>query len=200
MKEKRKSTPKAKLLTAVLLVLFLGSCAVLVFAVCTDILGINSIEPTEPVATTQAVATEEVTTANTEASVASATASEPVETSTAVSSNITLGSIYNVDYWAEYKADNGSSGLGVLFGAQTQSAEVKFSDDNKFSVVINANNEAVEVSSGTYIIISESEVELRYENSNIETATVSETENGVATVMDFSMDVDGTTLRISLAD
>ncbi len=201
MSKNEKSTPKAKVLTAVLLIVFLGSCAVLAFAICTDILGIapKNPNPTEPQVTTAVSVTESATTEATEATEASSSASV-TQSSTAVSSQLILGSTYNVDYWAEYKTENGSSGLGVLFGAHTQSAEINFTDDNKFSIVVFANNEPVEVSSGTYSFSSQSEIELRYENSNIETAVISETENGVVTVMDFSMDVDDTTLRISLAD
>lgn len=199
MSKNKKSTPKAKVLTAVLLVVFLGSCAVLAFAICTDILGIAPKKPgtTEPVATTAVTATENVT-ENTESTEPSSAASVP-QSSTAVSSELTPGSTYNVDYWVEYMNDYGTNGLGVLFGARTRGVTVAFSEDNTFSVNVQ-NNGSVEVSAGTYSILDDSNIELRFDNSNITTATVLETEGNVITIMDFPMDVEGTTLRLSLAD
>lgn len=200
MSKNKKSTPKAKVLTAVLLIVFLGSCAVLAFAICTDILGVapKKPNPTEPVGTTAVSATEEITTIATEATVPSSQVSVP-QSSTAVSTTLTLGSTYNVDYWVEYMNDYGTSGLGVLFGARTKAATVVFSDDNTFSVTVE-NNGSLEVSTGTYSFMSDGNIELRFDNSNITTAMVLETENSEITSMDFPMDVDGTTLRLSLAD
>lgn len=198
MKEKIKSTPKAKLLTAVLLVLFLGSCAVLVFAVCTDILGINSnTPPTETV-----VPTETTAIVSTTASVPETTPSSsvlPTTTSEAVETVVSLGSIYDVDYWTEYKDEYGSAGIGVLFGAHAKGATITF-ENGRFVVSVVGANETLDVSSGTYSFVSDNEIELRYDNSDIRTAKVIETENDVVTVLDFSMDMEDTTLRASLAD
>lgn len=199
MKEKSKSTTKAKILTAVLLILFLGSCAVLVFAICTDILGINNVKPTQPVTTAQATATEEFTTANTEATEASVTASEPVETSSAITTELTLGSTYNVDYWVENKAENGTPGLALLYGVRVQRVYVSF-DNGRFSVNVVSYNESQETDTGTYFFTDDGNIELQYDNSNIATATVLESENGIITTMDFPLWFEDTTLRISLAD
>lgn len=201
MSEKNKSTPKAKVLTAVLLVLFFGSCAVLVFAVCTDILGIapKNPNPTEPQVTTAVSVTESATVETTEASEPSSSASAP-QSSTAVSSQLTLGSTYNVDYWVEYMDNYGASGLAVLFGARTKGATVTFTEENTFTVTVESANGSVEVSAGTYSFLDDSNIELRFDNSNITVATVIETGDNEITSLDFPMDVDGTTLRLSLAD
>ena len=196
MAEKRKSTAKAKMLTAVLIVLFLGSCAALIFAVCTDILGINNVNSTEPVATTTIPATEEASTANTEVTEPSS-ASAPAETSSAVNSELTLGSTYNVDYWVENKAENGTPGLALLYGARVQSVYVSF-DNGRFSVNVVKYNESQETEAGTYSLIDNDNIELRYDNSNITTATVLESENGIITTMDFPLWFEDTTLRLSL--
>lgn len=198
MAEKRKSTTKAKLLTVVLVVLFLGSCATLIFAVCTDILGINgNTSPTETITPTETTAI-----VSTTASVPETTPSSsalPTTTSEAVETGIKLGSVYDVDYWAEYKDEYGSAGIGVLFGAHAKGATITF-ENGCFVVAVVGANETLDVASGTYSFVSDTEIELRYENSDIRTAKVIETENDVVTILDFSMDIEDTTLRASLAD
>lgn len=199
MNKNKKSTTKAKVLTVILVSVFIGSCAVLVFAICTNILGIpKKPVATEPQVTTAAFATEEVSTTATAVTEPSSEATTE-QSLTAVSTTLTLGSTYNVDYWVEYMNDYGTSGLGVLFGARTKAATVAFADDNTFSVTVE-NNGSVEVSTGTYAFMNDGNIELRFDNSNITTAMVLETENSEITSMDFPMDVDGTTLRLSLAD
>ena len=200
MSKNEKSTPKAKVLTAVLLIVFLGSCAVLVFAVCTDILGIapKNPNPTEPQATTAVSVTESATVETTEASEASASASAP-QSSTAVFSQLTLGSTYNVDYWVENKAEHGTPGLALLYGTKVQSVYVSF-DNDRFSVNVVKYNESQETETGTYSFTDNGNIELRYDNSNITTATVLESENGMITTMDFPLWFKDTTLRLSLED
>ncbi len=199
MSEKRKSTPKAKVLTAVLLVLFLGSCATLVFAVCTDILGVNNnrTNPTETVSATETTVAEE-TTAQPETTEAVIT-TIATTASEAQATGISLGSTYNVDYWAEYQAEHNASGLAVLFGARTQGAVISF-DNGRFTVSSVSNDEYTSVATGSYSLISDSEIELRYDNSYIAAAIVAEAEDGVATALDFPLDVEGTTLRASLSE
>lgn len=198
MSEKRKSTPKAKVLTAVLLILFLGSCAVLIFAVCTDILGINSnTNPTETITPTETSAIVS-TTASIPATIPSSSVL-PTTASEVSDAGVNLGSIYEVDYWVEYMAEKGAPGLGVLFGARTQGAVVTFEED-RFTVSNLNYDEYVPVVSGTFSFVSDNEIELRFDNSNIEIATVLDAENGVATVIDFPMDLEDTTLRLSLTD
>lgn len=198
MKEKIKSTPKAKMLTAVLLVLFLGSCAVLIYAVCTDILGINSnTNPTETITPTETSAIVS-TTASIPATIPSSSVL-PTTASEASDTGVNLGSIYEVDYWVEYMAEKGAPGLSVLFGARTQGAVVTFEED-RFTVSNLNYDEYVPVVSGTFSFVSDNEIELRFDNSNIEIATVLDAENGVATVVDFPMDLEDTTLRLSLTD
>ena len=200
MKVNKKSTTKAKVLTVALLILFLGSCAVLIFAICTGQLSrkgnvnpTDSTTPTETVVSTVAN-TEIPTTALTEQTTQLSTPAEstPVET---VSSALSLGTSYDAEYWVEYNADNNSSGLAVLFGAHTRKVSVNFSDENKFSVSVNDN---VEVASGTFSVVSDNEIELRYDNSYIATAEIIETADGMVTLMDFSMDIEDTTLRLNL--
>ena len=200
MKVNKKSTTKAKVLTVALLILFLGSCAVLIFAICTGQLSrkgnvnpTDSTTPTETVVSTVAN-TEIPTTALTEQTTQLSTPAEstPVET---VSSALSLGTSYDAECWVEYNADNNSSGLAVLFGAHTRKVSVSFSDENKFSVSVNDN---VEVASGTFSVVSDNEIELRYDNSYIATAEIIETADGMVTLMDFPMDIEDTTLRLNL--
>lgn len=200
MKVNKKSTTKAKVLTVALLILFLGSCAVLIFAICTGQLSrkgnvnpTDSTTPTETVVSTVAN-TEIPTTALTEQTTQLSTPAEstPVET---VSSALSLGTSYDAECWVEYNADNNSSGLAVLFGAHTRKVSVNFSDENKFSVSVNDN---VEVASGTFSVVSDNEIELRYDNSYIATAEIIETADGMVTLMDFPMDIEDTTLRLNL--
>lgn len=202
MNVNKKSTLKAKVLTVALLVLFLGSCAVLIFAILTGRLSregkVNPTESTPSVETT--VSTEAHTDIPTTALTQPITQPSSTEAGTTEVSDysaLSPGTSYNAEYWAEYNADNNSSGLAVLFGARTRSVTVSFSDDNKFSVLV---NDDIEVAIGTYSVVSETEIELRYDNSNIAYAQIVETEDGVITVMDFPMDVEDTTLRLSLAD
>ena len=200
MKVNKKSTTKAKVLTVALLILFLGSCAVLIFAICTGQLSrkgnvnpTDSTTPTETVVSTVAN-TEIPTTALTEQTTQLSTPAEstPVET---VSSALSLGTSYDAECWVEYNADNNSSGLAVLFGAHTRKVSVNFSDENKFLVSVNDN---VEVASGTFSVVSDNEIELRYDNSYIATAEIIETADGMVTLMDFPMDIEDTTLRLNL--
>lgn len=200
MKEKRKSTPKAKALTAVLLVLFLGSCAVLIYAVFTDILGLdNPPSPTEPSATI--VATEPVTTEVT-INTTEAPATSAVNTTTADIANsddiIILGATYNADYWIEHKAEHDTSGLALLFGSKIQSVFISF-DNGRFSVNGVSYNEPQAFETGTYSFMEDGNIELRFDNSDIATATVLNLENGVITSMDFPLTLKDTTLRLSLA-
>lgn len=195
MYEKRKSTLKAKVLTAVLIILFVGSCAAIIFAICTGNLSRdNNNTPTE---------SSNITDTSTVPSTASMTeASEPetsdLEATSAEVKSIDLASSYNVDYWVEYKTDNGSAGLGVLFGAHTQGAVIHF-EGGRFAVSTLSVYETLDVAAGTFSFVSESEVELRYDNSNVETLKIIEAEDSVATVIDFPMDIEGTTLRASIA-
>lgn len=194
MSEKRKSTPKAKALTLVLIVLFLGSCACLIVAFCNDMLGkdIDTV-PVDTTAVTAAVTgtsptenTQNATEQTTEVTEAASTRVEIDESWP----NVSLS--YKIDHWVEYKDENGTNGLGVLFGAHTTGGNVTFAD-GRFTV----NKDETEVAGGTYKVISDTEVELRYDNSHIATATILETEDGVITSMDFPMDMEGTTLRLT---
>lgn len=205
MKVNKKSTLKAKVLTAALLVLFLGSCAVLIFAIFTGQLSREDKKtPTESTAPVETVINTED---NTEASSVSFTepeaeASTPAETSasdTASSAN-SLGTSYDAQYWVEHKAEHGTNGLAVLFGAKTQGVSVNFIDGNRFSVNVTSYNESHEMETGTYIFTTDGNIELRYDNSFIATANVLETKNGTITSMDFPMSFEDTTLRLSLAD
>lgn len=199
MKVNKKSTLKAKVLTVALLVLFLGSCAVLIFAICTGQLSREGKEnPTESVAATETVVnvTESTGTPTTLSEPATEASTPAGTTEPSVSSELSLGTTYNAEYWVEYNADNGSSGLAVLFGAQTRNVTVSFSDENTFSVSVDDS----EIASGTYSFISDNEIELRYDNSYIASAEIIETEDGVASLIDFPMDIEDTTLRIKLAD
>lgn len=203
MKVNKKSTTKAKVLTVALLILFLGSCAVLIFAICTGQLSrkgnvnpTDSTTPTETVVSTVAN-TEIPTTALTEQTTQLSTPAEstPVET---VSSALSLGTSYDAEYWVEFEAEHGTSGLAVLFGAKTQSVSVNFSDDNRFSVNVMSYNENHEMETGTYSFNTDGSIELRYDNSYIATASVLENENGIITSMDFPMGFEDTTLRLKL--
>lgn len=198
MAEKRKSTFKAKVLTVIIVVLFVGSCATLVFAICTGKLSRADNTPptetqsnTETVAVTETVAYTEVTELTTESTETTATEE--------LSAELVLGSTYEVDYWAEYKDEHGSAGLGVLFGAYTQGVEINF-NGGRFTVSTVSSYETLDVATGTFAFISDSEIELRYDNSNIEIAKVVETDGSTVTVLDVPMDIEGTTLRASLAD
>lgn len=197
MSEKRKSTLKAKVLTAILIILFAGSCAAIIFAICTgSISRENNTNPTETSAVTETPAVTE-TAADTEATTLT-TVTNATTAAQGADSSIKLGSAYNVDYWVEYKEENGSAGLGVLFGARTQGAVVTFEGD-RFTVSTVSSNETADVASGSFSFISDSEIQLRYDNSNIATAKVIETENGTVSVLDIPMDIEGTTLRASIA-
>lgn len=196
MSEKRKSTLKAKVLTVLLIILFIGSCAAIIFAICTGQLSRESGTPpaetsaaTETAAQTETVAQTE---AATSAVTTAASATDSAETA------LSLGSTYDALYWAEYKAEYGSAGLSVLFGARTQGAAVTF-EDNRFTVSSISYDEYTAVATGTFSFVSDSEIELRYDNSNIATAKVIETENSQVTVMDFPLDTPDTTLRLSVA-
>lgn len=196
MSEKRKSTPQAKVLTVVLLILFLGACAVLVFAVCSDIWGINN----NTVPSTDASTEISVTSATEAASTAEPTAektSAATEASESQGAYPVLGAAYDVDYWAEYMDLHGSAGLGVLFGAQTRGATINF-EDGRFVVNVSSADQGFEATSGSYSFISETEIELRYDNSDIKTAKVIEAEDGLITCLDFPMDIEDTTLRASI--
>lgn len=196
MSKNKKSTPKAKMLTAVLLILFLGSCAVLVFAIVTGQLGREpNNKPTETTPATEVVTTVGSTEDTTIQATESVSSTAAIVTSG--SSEVTLGSTYNVDYWVEYKNENGTAGLGALFGAHTQSAVVNF-DNGRFTVFNIGYDEYLPVTTGTYSFISDNEIELKYDNSYIATATVTETEDGLVTGMDFPMDIEDTTLKLSL--
>lgn len=199
MKEKRKSTPKAKVLTAVLLVLFLGSCVVLIYAVFTDVLGLNpstaSTEPSSTVAVTESTALTETAAITTEVAT---TASEAAETTT-LDSSLTLGTTYNADYWVEHKAEYGTPGLAVLFGAKTQGVFVSF-DGSSFAVNVVNGNESYETETGTFSFNEDGNIELSFDNSDISRVAVVESENGVITSMDFPLAITDTTLRLSLAD
>ncbi len=188
MKEKIKSTPKAKLLTAVLLVLFLGSCAVLVFAVCTDILGINSnTNPTEPVTTTTAVpATENVTAVNTEETLPSTT----VPKTSALENNETA--LYFAEKYEIISVcdENGNEmDLRVAFGNSFREGFVEF-DADRFFIGLTVQGPP-ENYGGTYAFVSDSEVELRYDNSAIKSAFVKDfVDTGLVTTVDVTMSSD----------
>lgn len=202
MSVKRKSTLKAKVLTVILIVLFAGSCATLIFAICTGQLSREGkevlVETTVSAEASTETATANASTSVTEAQTTASTTAAQTTATESVESNVTLGTTYNVDYWAEYKAENGSAGLGVLFGAHTQGVIISF-DGDKFSVSVVNYDELLPVATGDYSFVSDSEIELRFDNSAIEIATVVESENGVATVIDFPMDIEDTTLRASVA-
>ena len=198
MSEKRKSTPKAKALTLVLVVLFLGSCACLIVAFCNGKLGkdIDTV-PVDTTAVTAAVTgtsptenTQNATEQTTEATEAASTRVEIDESWP----NVSLS--YKIEHWVEYMDENGTNGLGVLFGAHTTGGNVTFAD-GRFTVNNMGATGETEVAGGTYKVISDTEVELRYDTSHIATAKILETEDGVITSMDFPMNMKGTTLRLT---
>ncbi len=205
MNVNKKSTLKAKVLTVALLVLFLGSCAVLIFAIFTGQLSREDKKtPTESTTPVESVLnTEENTEASSTYFTEPATQySTPAETTGAdiSSSAVSLGNSYDAQYWVEHEAEYGTAGLAVLFGAKTQGVSVNFIDGNRFSVNVTSYNESHEMETGTYIFTTDGNIELRYDNSFIATANVLETENGTITSMDFPMSFEDTTLRLSLAD
>lgn len=196
MSKKRKSTLRAKVLTALLIILFAGSCAVIIFAICTGRLSReNNTNPTETTVAVETTSAPETTAQTEPAQLTSAASTTASETE---ASDIAVASAYDADYWVEYKADYGSSGLSVLFGANNTGASVSF-DGNRFSVKILGSGTSSEIATGTFSFVSDTEIELRYDNSYIATATVLETENSVVTVMDFPLDTAETTLRVSVA-
>ncbi len=186
MSEKIKSTPKAKVLTAVLMVLLLGSFAVLIFAVCTDILGVNNVKPTEPVTTTGVSVTEDVTTVN----------EEETSSLTTMPKTTALENEENDLYFAEeYKIvsvcdENGNEmDLRVAFGNSFREGFVEFDSDRFFiSLTVQGPPENY---GGTYAFVSDSDVELRYDNSAIKSAFVkSVDETGLVTEVDVTMSSD----------
>ena len=182
MAEKRKSTTKAKLLTVVLVVLFLGSCATLIFAVCTDILGINgNTTPTEPAATTEVTVTEDVTAINTEATLPSTTATEGKEADLYFADKYEIVSVCD---------ENGNEmDLRVAFGNSFREGYVEF-DSDRFFIGLTVQGPP-ENYGGTYNFTSDSEVELRYDNSAIKSAFVKAfDDNGIVTDVDVTMSSD----------
>lgn len=177
MNKKQKSTPKAKMLTAVLLILFLGSCAVLIFAVCTGQLSReNNQTPTETT-----VASE--TTANVETTVAAATEIETTVTEVS-EPQITFAPEYKFE---SVRDENGEEmDLRVAFGSDFARSRVEFENDRFFiSLPVQSKPDAY---GGVYSFLSETEVELRYDNSDIKTAVIKATDDqGVVTEVDVTM-------------
>lgn len=180
MNKKQKSTPKAKMLTAVLLILFLGSCAVLIFAVCTGQLSReNNQTPTETTLALETTAKVETTAAATTETETTATeASEP---------QITFASQYKFE---SVRDENGEEmDLMVAFGSNFAKGRVEFENDRFFiSLPVQSKPDAY---GGTYSFLSQTEVELRYDNSDIKTATIKATDDqGVVTEVDVTMSSD----------
>ena len=185
MAEKRKSTPQAKVLTVVLLILFLGSCAVLIFAVCTDILGINKDNPTEPVTTTNVSASEDVTTLNTEET----SSSTALESSTAESGESELYFAEKYEIVSVCDEQGNEMDLRVAFGNNFKEGFVEF-DGGRFFITLTVQGPPDNYG-GTYSFVSDTEAELRYDNSNIKSAFIKETDGtGLVTVVDVTMSSD----------
>ena len=186
MSEKRKSTPTAKVLTVVLLVLFLGSCATLVFAVCTDILGINSnTTPTDPVATTDIYVTENITTVNTE--VLPSTTVPLTTVAESDEADLCFAEKYKITSVCDENGDE--MDLRVAFGNSFREGYVEF-DSDRFFIGLTVQGPP-ENYGGTYKFISDSEVELRYDNSAIKSAFIKDVDDaGFVTEIDVTMSSD----------
>lgn len=181
MSKKIKSTPKAKVLTAVLIILFVGSCAALIFAICTGRLSReNNTTPTEtatPVETTVAEAEPTVTT----------TASPETTIVDEVQQKLTFASEYKIDAVCDENGDE--MDLQVAFGAHFREGRVEFEDDS-FFISLPAQGKPDDYG-GTYSILSETQAELRYDNSDIKSAFIkSVNDEGVITVVDVTMSSD----------
>lgn len=187
MSQKRKSTLKARVLTVLLIVLFGGSCAVLVFAVCTGQLSRdnNNEKYTEPplmeASTLEEIGVDSISTSSAKTEPASTVAATALRTSLSFAPKYEILSVCD---------ENGASmELSVAFGADFTKGSVEFSDGRFFiNLPVQGKPDSY---GGSYKLVSASEAELRYDNSDIKTAFINEVDSsGVITAVDITMSSD----------
>lgn len=192
MSKNRKSSPKAKVLTILLLVLFGGSCAVLVFAVCTGQLSRDNSNESYTYIGNVTISTSvfDETVVSTDSVLSSSAYTEPsteAQTSETTAQSVSLASIYKIKSVCD---ENGNAmELRALFGADFKEGSVEFSDGRfVIDVPVHGNSDAY---GGEYNFISDVKIELRYDNSDIKYAYVTDIdENGAVKVLDVTMSGD----------
>lgn len=188
MTEKKKSTTNAKVLTVLLIILFVGSCACLIFAGVTGRIHKPSDSDTD--ATTTAAVEENTTYSNTTVSadataLTTAEATEATEATEMQSVALILHDTYYACSAVDANGDDVSlnayfgSGFAAYGGAITFNSG-RFSIDMGVSAGGSANV-------GDYRFVSDTELELRYDNSDISTAAV-EISKGEVVSIDVAMD------------
>lgn len=179
MNEKKKSTPNARALTVVLIILVLGSIACFVFAVVTGVLRSDVVDPTEPSAevTTGVVLPSESTAAPEE------TDADNTATTSATDASMEKTGVAGADfeisdsYYAASAVDleGNPVDLRTYFGSgfATFGGTLSFDESGaepRFSINMGISSGSSS-SVGTYSVIAYGSMELRFDNSDVTVAT-----------------------------
>lgn len=194
MSEKKKSTPNAKVLTVLLIVLFFGSCVCFLIAVFTGSIGSDIIEPTDALETTVSETIAETQAADTKAS-ESTSATETAATEVSESNAVASAAVIVAESYAAKSAvdlDGNSVDMRAYFGSGFASYGGTLSfEGQRFAINMGVSSGSSSSSVGSYDIISLNEMELDYDNSDIAVATF-EVEND--TVVSISVPMDDITV------
>ena len=187
----KKITAKAKVLTAVLVILFLGACAVIIYAGMNGAPGgesvLDSIKETADVTTT-APSDTTAATAETSSTAEATTEAATQETEEEFVNNNVPGVVFSSFYDAAFGVDayGDKVDLSQYFGSGFTSygGAVMF-DGKRFqiSMGVSAGDSST---MGKYVVESETELTLYFDNSDIKTAKIT-TEDGVVTSVEIPM-------------
>ena len=190
MSEKRKSTFSAKVLTVLIIVLFVGAVACFVYAVCTgtfskDIMA--EVETNEPSSSVSEVAASvpEGTDAVKDTTATESTTGTPDKNGAVANASFIVAPSYKAKGAVDANGDKVD--LRAYFGSGFASygGSLKF-DGNRFTLNmgVSANSDS---SKGEYDIISMTELELKFDNSDITTASFVSDDKTI-TSLDVPMD------------
>lgn len=196
MKDNKKSTPNAKALTVVLIILVLGSIACFVVAVVTGVLRSDVVNTTDPVAETTVTASLPSETETAPEGTAASGETSAVSTEETMEKTGVAGADFIIadSYYAAsaVDADGNPVDMRAYFGSGFASYGGSLVFDNsgsesEFSINMGVSSGSSSSSVGTYSIIAYDSMELRFDNSDITVATFEIEDRNIVSI-DVPMD------------